>query len=82
MNNKAEMSMDDLREVLLENEVTNFDPVAEAFKVGGTQREVLYRMTLGLVHCLVHHLELRCLVQFFIMGRRDNRACIYTLPSK
>lgn len=35
MNNKAEMTMDDLREVLLENEVTNFDPVAEAFKVRG-----------------------------------------------
>lgn len=33
MNNKAEMTMDDLREVLLENEVTSFDPVAEAFKV-------------------------------------------------
>lgn len=33
MNNKAEMTMDDLREVLLENEVKSFDPVAEAFKV-------------------------------------------------
>lgn len=33
MNNKAEMTIDDLREVLLGNEVTNFDPVAEAFKV-------------------------------------------------
>lgn len=33
MNNKTEMTMDDLKEVLLENEVTNFDPVAEAFKV-------------------------------------------------
>lgn len=34
MNNKTEMNLDDLQEVLLENEVTNFDPVAEAFKVG------------------------------------------------
>lgn len=33
MNNKVDMTMDDLREVLLENEVTNFDPVVEAFKV-------------------------------------------------
>lgn len=33
MNNKAEMTLEDLKEVLLENEVTNFDPVAEAFKV-------------------------------------------------
>lgn len=33
MNNKADMTLDDLREVLLENELTNFDPVAEAFKV-------------------------------------------------
>lgn len=33
MNNKADMTIDDLREVLLENELTNFDPVAEAFKV-------------------------------------------------
>lgn len=37
MNNMAEMTMDDLREVLLENEVTNFDPVAEAFKVRGAR---------------------------------------------
>lgn len=34
MNNKTEMNLDDLQEALLENEVTNFDPVAEAFKVG------------------------------------------------
>lgn len=33
MNNKAEMTLDGLREVLLENEVKSFDPVAEAFKV-------------------------------------------------
>lgn len=33
MNNKTEMTLEDLKEVLLENEVTNFDPVAEAFKV-------------------------------------------------
>lgn len=33
MNNKAEMTLDDLKEVLLENEVKSFDPVAEAFKV-------------------------------------------------
>ncbi|CAM9204921.1 unnamed protein product, partial [Discosporangium mesarthrocarpum] len=32
MNNKPEMTLDDLREVLMDNEVTNFDPVAEAFK--------------------------------------------------
>ncbi|CAM9997094.1 unnamed protein product [Laminaria digitata] len=32
MNNKADMTIDDLREVLLENELTKFDPVAEAFK--------------------------------------------------
>ncbi|CAM9126561.1 unnamed protein product, partial [Choristocarpus tenellus] len=32
MNNKQEMTLDDLREVLLDNEVTNFDPVAEAFQ--------------------------------------------------
>jgi calmodulin len=28
----SEMTLDDLRELLMENEVTNFDPVAEAFK--------------------------------------------------
>lgn len=39
MNNKTEMTMDDLREVLLENEVTNFDPVAEAFKVS---QDIIY----------------------------------------
>ncbi|CAN0050779.1 unnamed protein product [Scytosiphon promiscuus] len=32
MNNKTEMNLHDLQEVLLDNEVTNFDPVAEAFK--------------------------------------------------
>ncbi|KAH8053672.1 hypothetical protein JL720_14630 [Aureococcus anophagefferens] len=33
MNNKSEMTLEDLKELLLENEVKNFDPVAEAFKV-------------------------------------------------
>ena len=33
MNNKPELTLDDLKELLLDNEVTNFDPVAEAFKV-------------------------------------------------
>ena len=33
MSNKGELTMDDLREMLENNEVTNFDPVAEAFKV-------------------------------------------------
>ena len=28
-----ELSVDDLKELLLENEISNFDPVAEAFKV-------------------------------------------------
>ena len=33
MNNKPELTLNDLKELLLDNEVTNFDPVAEAFKV-------------------------------------------------
>lgn len=33
MNNKREMTLQDLQDLLAENEVTNFDPVAEAFKV-------------------------------------------------
>ncbi|KAJ1411061.1 hypothetical protein B484DRAFT_336170 [Ochromonadaceae sp. CCMP2298] len=33
MNNKKEMSLEDLNELLLDNDVVNFDPVAEAFKV-------------------------------------------------
>jgi hypothetical protein len=33
MNNKREMTLQDFNDMLLENEVTNFDPVAEAFKV-------------------------------------------------
>lgn len=33
MNHKAEMTFEDLKDLLLENEITNFDPVAEAFKV-------------------------------------------------
>ena len=33
MNNKPELTLEDLKELLLDNEVTNFDPVAEAFKV-------------------------------------------------
>lgn len=33
MNHKAEMTFEDLKDLILENETTNFDPVAEAFKV-------------------------------------------------
>ena len=33
MNNKPELTLSDLKDLLLDNEVTNFDPVAEAFKV-------------------------------------------------
>lgn len=33
MNGKTEVTLNDMREVLLDNEVTNFDPVVEAFKV-------------------------------------------------
>jgi Ca2+-binding EF-hand superfamily protein len=33
MNNASSMNIDDLRELLVDNEVQNFDPVAEAFKV-------------------------------------------------
>ena len=32
MNDQSELTLDDLRELLLDNEVKNFDPVAEAFK--------------------------------------------------
>ena len=32
MNNETEMTLDDLRELLKDNEITNFDPLAEAFK--------------------------------------------------
>ena len=33
MNNQSELSLDDLRSLLENNEIKNFDPVAEAFKV-------------------------------------------------
>jgi len=33
MNNKKELTENDLMELLMDNEITNFDPVAEAFKV-------------------------------------------------
>ena len=33
MNNRKEMTMDDLRELLVDNDITNFDPVEEAFKL-------------------------------------------------
>jgi calmodulin len=33
MNNKKEITIDELKELLLDNEITNFDPVGEAFKV-------------------------------------------------
>lgn len=33
MNNKKEITIEDLNELLLDNEITNFDPVHEAFKV-------------------------------------------------
>ena len=33
MNNQSELTLDDLRALLENNEIKNFDPVAEAFKV-------------------------------------------------
>ena len=33
MNNKLDLKEEDLMELLMDNEITNFDPVAEAFKV-------------------------------------------------
>jgi len=33
MNNKKEMSMEELKDLLMDNEITNFDPVAEAYRV-------------------------------------------------
>jgi len=33
MNSKMDLKYEDLRDLLMDNEVTNFDPVAEAFKV-------------------------------------------------
>lgn len=36
MNNKKEISMEDLKDLLLDNEIMNFDPVAEAYKVFDT----------------------------------------------
>ena len=33
MNNQSELTLDDLRSLLENNEIKNFDPVAEAFKV-------------------------------------------------
>lgn len=32
MNNKKDLSMEDIEELLLDNDVSNFDPIAEAFK--------------------------------------------------
>lgn len=39
MNNKKDLSMDDLKDLLLDNEITNFDPVAEAYRVFDSQGE-------------------------------------------
>jgi len=33
MNNRKEITLSDLEEMLVDNEITNFDPVAEAFKL-------------------------------------------------
>ena len=33
MNNKKDLSLEDLKDLLLENDITNFDPVAEAYRV-------------------------------------------------
>ena len=33
MSNKKELTVEDLQELLLENEISGFDPVAEAFRV-------------------------------------------------
>lgn len=39
MNNKKELNIDDLKDLLLENEISNFDPVAEAFKIFDSKGE-------------------------------------------
>lgn len=33
MNNKKELSLDDFKELLIDNDISNFDPAAEAFKL-------------------------------------------------
>ncbi len=33
MNSKKELTLDDLKELLADNEITNFDPVAEAYRI-------------------------------------------------
>ena len=33
MNNKKEINIEDLKELLLDNELQHFDPIADAFKV-------------------------------------------------
>ena len=38
MGNEKEMTLDSLRDLLLDNEITGFDPVAEAFKVCNFRR--------------------------------------------
>eukprot|EP00937_MAST-01D_sp_MAST-1D-sp2_P000197 g197.t1 len=50
MNNESEMTLDDLKALLKDNEITNFDPLAEAFKAydptntGYVDPEVLRRV--------------------------------------
>jgi Ca2+-binding EF-hand superfamily protein len=39
MGNKKEISVEDLKELLIDNEVTGFDPIAEAFKAFDTKSE-------------------------------------------
>ena len=36
MNNKKEITLEDLKELLVDNELNNFDPVADAFRVFDT----------------------------------------------
>ena len=39
MNGRKDMSLSDLSELLMDNEITNFDPVAEAFKAYDPQSD-------------------------------------------
>lgn len=69
MNNKSEMSFDELKELLVTQDVKNFDPVAEAFKVydpegsGFVDLDVLKRIFENLGFGALSEDELRILVE-------------------
>lgn len=65
MNNKKEMSVEELKDLLMDNEITNFDPVAEAYRVfdqhgeGALSGDKLRQVRVCVTFCCIREVFIR-----------------------